>query len=144
MEFWARRTMSKSGMIVLAPADEISAERAAKMPSGKLLRVEAVAPRNPQFHRLTFALFGLIARNFDVPLDAVREELLIKIGHSYAVKFPGYEKEYAKSISYAEMDDIAFKELFEKLVKATYLIFGILSADIRREIDNILAPDRRG
>ena len=144
MEFWAQRKPYKSGAILLLPADNISAERALKLSYDKLLRFEAVAPRNPQHHRLCFALFGILADAFDMQTDDIRDDLLKAIGHSYSVTFPnGETRTYAKSIAYAAMDDIAFRAMFEKLVKATYSLYGILPADIKREIDKLLAPDRK-
>lgn len=122
-------------------ADAVSQETIMKLPVTKDLRIEATAPRNPQFHRMVFALFGILAKAFDEDLETVRHKLMISIGEYDTISFPdGSADRRAKSLAYANMDDLQFKELFEKLVKATYLLYGILSTDMRREIDDLLAP----
>lgn len=135
-QFWARRIGTGLYGIDVASQDILM-----KLPLTKDLRIEATAPRNPQFHRLAFALFNILAKAFDEDLESVRHKLMISIGEYDTIHFPdGSSDRRAKSISYASMDDIVFKELFEKLVKATYAVYGILPADMRREVDDLLAP----
>lgn len=174
--FWVRRLG-----LGLIPADEISDGLFEKLPFDKNIKVEATVPRNPEFHRLVFGLFGLLAKAFDENPEFVRHKLLVSIGEYREVDCGPIEitpemiargaavlrEMYAgagnsadlivveilkamigermidrvpNSLSYAAMDDVRFKEMFEKLVKATYAIWGMLPADVKREVDLMLAP----
>jgi hypothetical protein len=140
VKFWGKR-IYLHGLDCLVPSDDASRAIFEKIPSGKDVEIDAVQKRNPQFHRLVFALFGLIAKAFDQDMDDVRKRLLEAIGESHTVTFPdGSSRVYANSIAYSSMEEIKFGEVFEKLVKATYLIYGTFPSDIKREIDALLAP----
>lgn len=138
-KFWVRRT---GGM--LFAADVISRGLLLKLPVNSLAEVESRVPRNAKFHRMVFALFGLIASAFDEDVEVVRHKLLVSIGEFTEVHFnDGMMDRRPNSLSYSSMDETRFKEMFERLVKATYAIYGILPVNIRREIDTMLAPDLR-
>lgn len=69
-----------NGTKILVPADVISREIWEKLPEGKDIQVEAKVPRNSKFHRLVFALFGLIAKAFDEDAENVRHKVMVSIG----------------------------------------------------------------
>lgn len=95
---------------------------------------EPVSPvtisRAREFLRLRFQLGSVEAH------DAAVEFCKAVIGETRIDRRP-------KSWAFAAMDEVRFKELFERLVKATYAIWGMLPSDIRREVDLMLAPDAR-
>lgn len=136
--FWVRR--SSTGP-TLMPADDLSHQALEKLPFGKDIQIDAKVPRNAEFHRLVFALFGLIAKAFDRDPEEVRHKLLVTIGEFHEIHFKdGHIDRVPNSLSFAAMDETRFREMFEKLVKATYTIYELLPGDVKREVDTMLAP----
>lgn len=136
MKFWGRRV----GRTLVA-RDEISLGLLEKIPENKDVEIDAKQPRNPQFHRFVFALFGIIAKAFDENPEDVRHRLLVSIGEYREVRFKdGRIDRVPNSLSFAAKDELAFRDFFEKLVRAVYHLYGILPEDTQREITKMLAP----
>lgn len=142
MKFWARK-VTASGRDYLVPVDGASTGIFAKIPFSKDIETETRQPRNPQFHRMVFVLVNRLAEAFDEEPENVRHQLCVRIGwyeEIVCIEPDGSRRidRRPKSWSFAKMDQQQFRALFDDLVKATYAIWGILPADIRREINDIL------
>ncbi|PCI53845.1 MAG: hypothetical protein COB36_11440 [Alphaproteobacteria bacterium] len=110
-EFTARRTIG--GII---PVDMVGFEVFESLSMGRDLIVSVVEPRNPDFHRMFFgALQHLFKHRDDYSVfDEFRKDVTIKLGHYTMETVRGKLKPIAKSISFGNMDEISFRELFTK------------------------------
>jgi hypothetical protein len=85
---------------------------------GTLVQVEVVRPRNLKHHRLYWAMIGRIADAIDEPRQAVHDHLCIVTGHYYELRVKGGIRLYPKSVSFASMDQAAFREHFDRCCRA--------------------------
>ncbi|MDW6094034.1 DUF1367 family protein [Vibrio rhizosphaerae] len=122
-----------------------------KVPLGSLLECDFSQKRNPKFHRKFFALLNLgyeywepetkewrghrAVKNFEV----YREQITILAGYFEATyNLDGSVKVRAKSISFANMDEIEFQELYSKVLDITWnkVLSGIF-AD-KQQLENVV------
>ena len=118
----------KSGWIKmfggLIPADQTSKDWLDKTKHGQFVEVEITRPRNWQFHKKYFALLNFAFENWDIPNDSAaknfekfRGDLIIMAGFYEKVWSPNGEMRlYPKSISFANMEEQEFQELYSKTV----------------------------
>ena len=130
-EMWCKRAtyfapseMGNAGprRAVLAPADALSAETLFNLPEGITLRVEARQSRSGPNHRHFFALIHKVWENLPDSVvmteEDLREQLLIMAGyHRTYVDLQGNTHVRARSINYATLDETAFKNLKDAVVK---------------------------
>lgn len=123
-EFYVRRV----GNALLPDGDE-SVAAFAMIPFGKPMRCELKQPRNLQFHKLFWALCSRIASGLgreNITSETVATMLKLATGHFdlYVSKTYG-EVRMPKSVSFAKMDGLQFREFFERCVKVVYDEWGI-------------------
>lgn len=110
-----------------APADGYTAERLrGRLKVGDIVAATISKPRNPGFHRLAHALGKLLADNLDafegMEAHGVLKRLQIEGNiacDAIAVVFPGVgpcEYRIPQSLSFASMDETAFREVFDAMV----------------------------
>lgn len=117
----------------LIPADGPSAEFIQRLKVGAGLRGEFKRQRNPKFHRKVFALFQLAFDLWDAPaleyrgqpvaksFDRFRRDLTILAGHYEAVaNLKGEIRLEAKSLSFANMDEDEFEQVFRSILAAVW------------------------
>lgn len=115
-EFWVERVGAG-----LFPDGDESFEEMSKLPVGKPLYVEVKQPRNAAFHRLYWALCARIANAKGVTAENISDVLKVATGHVTTVSTKSYGRIHIpKSISFAAMDDTAFREFFERCVMVVY------------------------
>lgn len=109
-EFTARRTV---GGIV--PVDMDGFEILEGLPMGRDFFISARVHRNPKFHRMFMgAVKHLFNHRDDYSVyDEFRKDIAIKLGHYTVEIVRGKHKAVAKSISFASMDEISFREFFK-------------------------------
>lgn len=110
--------MQKRGA-ALIPVDQASFDQLAKVRNGVEVKAVVTVPRNLRFHRLFFALIHYL---FDLQdtwptVEAFRTRLLCGVGHGEIVEAKGVKVMVAHSISFAKMDDVAFRELAERVIR---------------------------
>lgn len=133
-EFWCERIAG-----ALRPADQESLDEFSKLPIGKPLHVEVKQPRNAAFHRLYWALCARIAEAKGVTSENISDVLKIATGHFQTVRTKSYgEIHIPKSISFAAMDDIAFRAFFERCVLVVYDEWQIEP----EMVNDLLLPER--
>lgn len=122
----------------LAPDGADCASVLAKLPFGKLLRVEVKQPRNSAHHRLYWALCARIGDAVGVDSEDISDVLKSRTGHVRRVKTRRGVEEFPKSISFAAMDQTAFRDFFDKCVHVIYTEFGIARADVLECVKDLL------
>lgn len=135
-EFWAMRKGDG-----LQPHTMEDAALMARIPFGKPIKVTAVAPRNGRFHALFWVLCTRIGDAVGLDADRVCYVLKIQTGHAEIIHSKKYgELRIAKSISFAAMDETAFRAFFEKCVDAIYAEWAIARADVLAAVSDLLTP----
>lgn len=141
------------------PANAESSEYTEKCKQGQLLNCDVSKPRNPKFHRKFWALIDT-AFNWWVPpyqettlleekygrpeanRDRFRKELTIMAGFAEPViNLKGEYRLEAKSISFANMDDDEFAEVYNRTIDAALKILpkNISRDDVDNAVNNILS-----
>lgn len=138
------------GIKALLPADKKSEEMLFSVKTGRMVMVKTKTARNPQQHRLLWALASKIAENVERFDDAehVIHELKIHTGHvdRKQINVPGLGvvfQEWPKSISYESMPQEEFAVWFDKVLAyvASDIWPSIPSDAIRNEIAEMLGDD---
>lgn len=115
-EFWVQRLAG-----ALRPADDESMDALMALPIGKPLHVEVKQPRNAAHHRLFWALCARIAEAKGVTAENIADVLKVATGHVTTVSTKSYGRIHIpKSISFAAMDQTAFRDFFERCVVVVY------------------------
>jgi hypothetical protein len=103
------------------PADEQSRELWKCYKLGEVYKGQIVKPRNYKFHCLCFALLTLTFENQEQypegKFKQFRQMVAIEAGHSEDIyNLDGECFRQARSLSYDELDDVEFEQLFPRLM----------------------------
>jgi len=145
MRFWVRKVTAGSlprSTPVLIPVDEIDEAEFERCKPGVDLRADVVQPRNPKFHRKAFALLNLVWPHTNYPtVDRLRSAMTIGAGFVDEVVNPltGEVSWVPKSWEFAQMDNMEFEELFNRLVDVGIKLLGKSSRDDWPELEQELA-----
>ncbi len=120
-----------------------------KIPLGSLIECEYSKKRNPLFHRKFFALLNLGFEYWNPPeadwrgfkavknFDVFREQVTILAGfREVTYNLDGSVKVKAKSISFANMDDPQFEEVYSKVLDVIWNKIMTTVFDDKRELEN--------
>lgn len=113
-------------------------ENAKKIKPNEVYEFEFKKPRNYNFHKKFFALINLCFCNQEKfnNIEHLRKELIICAGH-YELIFDletGQQKKEANSISFANMDEIAFNKLYSDVLNVICEKFLFNKQDV---LDNV-------
>lgn len=110
----------------LAPDGDESVSELLSLPFGKSFKAEVKLPRNPRFHRLYFALCKRIADGIGRDAEEISTVFKFATGHIEQIhsKTYGYIK-VPKSISFAKLDETAFRKFFDACVAVALTEWGI-------------------
>lgn len=112
-------------------------ELSKKIKLNEIYEFEFKQPRNLKFHRKFFALINMVFQNQEqyTNIEHLRKDLIIESGN-YDLRHDlnGVEIREAKSISFAQMDEIQFSELYNSVVDVIVKYFNFDKQDI---IDNV-------
>lgn len=157
MEILMEKTLSGH----LAPINEEEAELMKKLKLGGIVECKITNKRNPGFHRKFFALLKVgydawtetsvrpMYQGMPVQpsMERFRKDVTILAGHYTATyNLKGEVRLEAESISFANMDQDVFEELFSSVINV--LLRGVLSngtyteESLRQHVDRVLAFDR--
>jgi hypothetical protein len=103
----------------LIPTDNMGYEQLATIANDELVKVTIVRPRNIRHHRLAFALLQLVFEAQDTysTLDSMLDAIKLAVGHSTEILgLDGKPHVIPLSISFASLDQNAFKEFYEKML----------------------------
>ncbi len=122
----------------LKPYDTKAEEVFSKVGINDVIMIDITRPRNVRFHRKLFALIRLVFENQEHynSQDDLREDLTIEAGYFTKVvnHFTGEERYKAKSISFANMDELEFSELYGRFLDTVVRVFGWDGKDIEENI----------
>lgn len=105
--------------LVLMPCGDLDEEAFHRLPMDRDLRADVVAPRNPGLHRKAFALLNVVWPHTNYPtVERLRAAMTIGAGFVDETINPRTNEIvwYPKSWSFENMDDVEFKELYNRLV----------------------------
>lgn len=120
------------------PAYNSDYENAKKVPLNEPIDFGWKKPRNYKFHKKFFALIELVYQNQEVynNKEHLRKDLTISAGfYDIRHNFEGVEIYEPKSISFANMDDVEFSELYNRFVDVVVQWLGIDKQSIIDEIE---------
>lgn len=131
---WARRI----GLTLIPDGNE-SLEVLVKLPINKPLKVEVRQERNLQHHKLFWALCQRLGDALGMEAEAISDVLKIATGHCTIVRTTTYgELKLPKSISFAAMDQAAFRDFFDKCLIVIETEWCIARADLKDAIKDLL------
>ena len=128
----------------MVPADDLSAESVKKLKIGGEFKAVLTQPRNYEFHKKAFALIQVAfevwepeameykGRPVQKNIEKLRQDISILAGY-YTVEFnwKGEPRFKADSWSFANMDEITFAEMYDKLINV--ILLKILGSRWTRE-----------
>lgn len=118
----AARLFRRSGA-ALVPVDRAARDWLDAQPEGRALMVSVRKPRNPDHHRLLFALLNLVVQSTDKwpDVDTLLHDLKLATGliEKHINGITGEIVVRPQSISFAAMDQARFRQWFDR---ATFLI----------------------
>jgi len=124
---------------IIKPAYDSDFEYFKKMPTNEVFEIEYKKQRNVKFHRKFFALLKLAYENqCDYRLmEDLREDLLIVSGNyeEKVNRITGEVRKKAISISFQNMDNVKFNEVYESVKEVIVKWLGITNENINEEIE---------
>ncbi len=133
----------------LIPASESDVEKLATLTEGVMYRAEIVKPRNYKFLQKFFVLLDVLFNIFEPPkkeykgIPAVknrtrfRHDLTISIGYYEMVyKINGDMVAQAKSISFANMEEVEFDGVYNRTIDYALAKIAIGDGRSKKQIDN--------
>jgi hypothetical protein len=137
MKFFVKKTIS--GLIPVYNSDH-EALKKCKLKLGEEYEVEIKKKRNYLFHKKYFALLNLCFENQDkfTELDDLRYYLTMKSGYVKKIDTGKGIMMVPKSISFSNMDEIQFEDLYQKTINTVCLFLEIEESDLLDEILNFM------
>lgn len=151
-EFFCNKIRTPLGHYVLAPAHQSDLDELAKLPTAQPVRVKVTRIRNVDFHRKFFALLNLAFDYWEPPEDTYergpveknferfRADVIILAGfYDTYWRLNGEARIEPKSISFANMDQDEFEELYAKTVDVIikYVLTNYTGAELERVLREI-------
>ena len=125
---------------LLKPVYESDQDSLRKIPANEEVKADIVRPRNYQFHKKFFALLNLAFNNqerYD-NFEAMRAVFIMKAGFYEEVRTDKGLLYFPKSISFANMDEIEFTQLYSKMLDIVCIELGAEREDLIPEIENFM------
>ena len=140
------KILMRKDLTSLRPADRMAEEALAKVKTGEVVSVEFARPRNLTFIRWWWQLMTIVADNMDGDFspELICEVIKIRAGHVSVVKTAKGEVFVPKSISFAAMDESAFKAFVDRAIKVIVqdILPGVDKDTLSNEVDHMLAGGR--
>lgn len=143
---------------ILVPHDEAAAAFIQKMKAGELTHADFKRVRNYRFHKKYFALLDFAFEQWEprggltykgIPVaknkERFRKDLIILAGfYESTVNIRSEVRLEAKSISFAQMDEIEFEALYSKTIDVVLqrILKNYSRDDLNAVVDELLRFDR--
>ena len=111
-------------------------EKGKKVKVGDIVECEIKQPRNYNFHKKFFALIELVFQNQEITdeKEDLRAYLIMKAGFYKTVQTKEGVMYLPKSISFSNMDEIEFHDLYGKLLNVACNLLDLDEKTIIEEI----------
>lgn len=123
----------------LKPAYGSDSDSFSKMPYNEIFEIEFTKRRNIRFHRKFFSLMKLAFENQEayLTMEKMRKDIIKHAGYSETETdfITGEVTTVAKSISFSNVDEIEFSEIYENCKKVICSWLGIENKMIEEEIN---------
>ena len=121
---------------LFSPSYNSDYEAAKKIKPGDTVKAQIKKPRNVEFHRKFFALLNMAFENQDDfnNFDEFRAFMVMKAGYYKRVVTKTGEFYLPASISFGNMDQIEFEELYGKMLDAVGHFLDITREDIMQNL----------
>jgi len=131
MELYLRNTLA--GLIPLFPSDF---DEKRKLKLGQDYKADITYPRNIGFHRKFFALLNIGFENTKLNMSqkAYRHYIIIKAGFFTAYQTPKGVFYEPDSISFANMEEDEFQEVYSRVLDKIIEDIGITSEEIEKAL----------
>ena len=132
MKLYLQRTLRG-----LMPIDDLDKTKIGKIPFDTPLEFDVKVPRNIKFHRKFFAMLNLAFENQEEfkNFQIFREAVIIGAGFFEKVqRLHGEEIIVAKSISFAQMDNEQFEQLYTACIDTIIDYFNFTKKDFESEL----------
>lgn len=134
---------------IFIPADAFSKEIMEDLQNGAEFKAIVSMPRNLPFHKKFFALLNFAYSNWcpegdaKKDFDEFRKDLLILAGYGYPVFSLSNPDKYvvkAKSISFANMDDIEFAKVYSKMIDVVlnHVLKNYTGEQLEKAVNDVL------
>jgi len=136
MEFWCKFSLDKK-VIPLYDSDYDSVK---KIKIDKEYLVKVTQPRNPMFHRKCMALFNLGFQNQEQinSFDNYRGIMTMRAGYYTMETTDKGTQFFPKSISFANMDESEFQDLYSKLIHVIAKDLNLNDTEVRQNIESFM------
>lgn len=127
----------KKHLNALHPADEEATEYLKKIKPGQAISCEVKKPRNYENHKRLFSLLKLVVENQErfKTVDQLKEAIKFELGYTETIQtFDGRFIVKAKSINFASMDEIKFRDFFSRSIDV--ILKYVLPGTDREELIN--------
>jgi hypothetical protein len=135
MKITVRNTIN--GLVPLYSSD---LDEKRKLKIGETYQVEVKRPRNYQFHKKFFALLNIGWENTDVemPFDTYRRWVTMRAGFYKVYHTPKGELYEPESISFSNMDDDTFSEVYDRVLNIILKDTGAEKPDVEMMLNDFL------
>lgn len=99
----------------LAPDDDTARDVLRGVKVGAVVAIEVYRPHNLKMMRLYWFLMSRIADAVGIEAENVSDVVKLRTGHFTAVQTKDGIERFPKSISFAKMDQAAFREFFDRV-----------------------------
>ena len=135
MKLYVKNTLS--GLVPIFDSD-LSGKKRLRL--GEEYLADITRPRNYRFHKKFFALLnlGLANTEVDMPFDVYRKWVTMRAGFYKVYETPKGQIYEPESISFANMDEDAFQEVYSRVVDVIIKDLGVTAEEIEGEIMNFI------
>lgn len=119
------------------PSDGNSQKIMKRYKFGELAELENTIKRNLGFHKKFFAVLNLTFQNQDFTDDKkiFRKIVIIEAGYYHWIELvDGTKQKEADSISFENMDDLQFEDVYNHVFNVCLKILGLKSAELEHEL----------
>lgn len=127
---------------VLVPHEEDDIKKVHTWKIGDLIRVKATKVRNPQFHRKFFKMISVVWENQEAftEKEIFRKKVLMLAGFCDIVLIDGQAYLETKSISFANMGETEFREVYDRVldILVSEYCHGSTPEEIRERVNELV------
>lgn len=128
----------------LVPLNQEGRDALNRVPHGGDVMISITKARNIRQHNLFWKLCEVVANNFDVTKDAIKDEFCEKTGHVYPeFRADGSMRLKPKSIAFENMKQDEFEAFFKLVINYAASMLGSAPQEVIDHVNSLLDPQSR-